>query len=106
VFYEIREYYLRVNSFRPFTEVWSREALPMLQSAGFDLVAAWLPDIGEDSSTTFTWILRWPDLNARTDAYAKLRSHEGWPAFSETTRDLIVRISNRIYRPLPFSPMQ
>jgi hypothetical protein len=77
----------------------------MLRESGFDLVAAWLLDIGEDSSTTFFWILRWADLNARAEAYGNLLSHEGWPAFAQVAQDVIVKMDNRIYQPLPFSPM-
>jgi hypothetical protein len=50
-------------------------------------------------------MVRWPDLNARTQALEAVRSHPDYPKFAALTKSLVKDIDSRLLRPLPFSAM-
>ena len=104
MFHELREYHLKFAASALFLEHYENLGLPVLEECGFDLVAAWLQDVGPDTASTFVWLIRWDDLNARTEALDRLRAHPGYPPFGEATKDLIRKIDTRILRNVSFSP--
>lgn len=104
MFHELREYHLKFSAIALFLEHFENLGAPMLEECGFELVAAWLQDVGPDTAATFAWLVRWDDLNARTEALDRLRVHPGYPAFSAATKDLIRQVDTRILRNVSFSP--
>lgn len=105
MFYELRQYRLQFSGVGAFMEAFATIGGPMLEECGFEILGAWVPDSGPDTGTAFTWMVRWADLNARTQALEALRAHPSYPKFAELTKSLIKDIDSRILRPLPFSPM-
>jgi hypothetical protein len=104
MFHELREYHLKFAASPLFLEHYENLSLPVLEECGFDLVAAWLQDVGPDTASTFVWLVRWDDLNARTEALDRLRVHPGWSAIGAATKDLIRHVDTRILRNVSFSP--
>jgi hypothetical protein len=104
MFHELREYHLKFGSNALFLERIENLGVPLLKESGFDLVAAWLQDVGPDTASTFVWLVRWDDLNARTEALDRLRLHPGYAAFGAATKDLIRMVDTRILRNVSFSP--
>jgi hypothetical protein len=105
VFYELRQYRLQFSGVGAFMEAFASTGRPILAECGFEILGAWVPESGPDTGTAFTWMVRWPDLNARTQALEAVRSHPDYPKFAALTKSLVKDIDSRLLRPLPFSAM-
>jgi hypothetical protein len=105
VFHELREYHLEFASVGRFLEHYEHLGLPMLRDCGFDLVGAWLQDIGPDTASTYVWLIQWENLDDRTAALEKLRMHPDYAQFGKLTGELVRTVDTRILRNLEFSPL-
>jgi len=87
--YEVRDYHYRRDIWDKYTKWATEEAVPYLKSH-FDVVAFWLdsgieprisgtnPVASDIGSANVTWVIRWPDLEAREREYPKVMGSEGW----------------------------
>lgn len=88
--HEIRDYHYRTDIFEDYL-VWADKALPVLREH-MDLLGFWVdqgiaPEItgpqAVDSpigSANITWIIRWPDMEARAAGFKATFGSEAWQA--------------------------
>jgi hypothetical protein len=105
MFHELREYDLELSGVATFLKNFEESGLPIMTAAGFELVGAWITDIGPNTATKFVWLARWDNLDARTEALGKLRVDSDYHAFGESIRGIIRKIDTRILRSVSFSPL-
>ena len=105
MFHELREYDLELAGVATFLQHFEEIGLPALTACGFELVGAWVMDIGPNTATTFVWLARWENLDARTEALQKVRVSADYRAFGEAISGIVRKIDTRILRNVPFSPM-
>jgi NIPSNAP protein len=105
MFHELREYDLELSKVGTFLQLYEEFAIPALADCGFDMVGAWVQDIGPSTATTFVWLARWETLDARTAALQKTRESPDYLAFGEKVRGIVRRIDTRILRNVSFSPL-
>jgi hypothetical protein len=105
MFHELREYDLELSKVATFLQHYEELAIPALAACGWDMVGAWVQDIGPNTATTFVWLARWENLDARTAALQKTRESPDYLAFGEKVRGIVRKIDTRILRNVSFSPM-
>ena len=105
MFHELREYQLELSGMSTFLERFEKSGYPVMAACGFDMVGAWIQDIGPNSATTFVWLARWERLDLRSEALQRLRTNVEYQEFGESIKGLIHRIDTRILRNVPFSPL-
>ena len=86
---EIRSYHYDPEKFTAYKEWALTEAVPFLK-ANMDIVGFWLdagepPEIAGRSPTAMplgsanvTWVIRWKDMQDRTEGHARVFGGEGW----------------------------
>jgi hypothetical protein len=105
MFHELREYQLELSGMATFLDRFEKSGYPVMAANGFDMVGAWIQDIGPNSATTFVWLARWERLDLRSEALQRLRTNAEYKEFGESIKGLIHRIDTRILRNVPFSPL-
>jgi len=105
MFHELREYDLELAGVATFLQHFEESAIPALTACGFDMVGAWVMDIGPNTATTFVWLARWENLDARTAALQKTRESPDYLAFGAKVRGIVRKIDTRILRNVSFSPL-
>jgi hypothetical protein len=105
MFHELREYDLELSGVATFLQHFEKLAIPELSACGFDMVGAWVQDIGPNTATTFVWLARWENLDDRTKALQKTRESADYRAFGEAVRGIVRKIDTRILRNVSFSPL-
>jgi NIPSNAP len=105
MFHELREYDLELPEVAAFLQHFEELAIPVLTACGFDMVGAWIQDIGPNTATTFVWLARWDSLDDRSAALQKTRESADYRVFGEAVRGKVRKIDTRILRNVPFSPL-
>ena len=105
MFHELRQYDLELSGVATFLKNFEESGLPVMTACGFDLVGAWMQEIGPNTATTYVWLARWENLDARTEALQKVRVNADYQAFGESIKGIIRRIDTRILRNVSFSPL-
>jgi hypothetical protein len=105
MFHELREYDLELSGVATFLKNFEESGLPVMTACGFELVGAWIQDIGPNTATKYVWLAKWENLDARTEALQKLRVNADYQAFGESIKGIIRRIDTRILRSVSFSPL-
>jgi hypothetical protein len=105
MFHEFREYHLELPSVGTFLKHFETLGLPVMTACGFDVIGAWIQDIGPGTATTYVSLCRWEDLNARSETLDKLRVNEDYAAFGQAIKGIVREIDTRILRPVSFSTL-
>jgi hypothetical protein len=105
MFHELRQYDLELSGVRTFLENFEKSGLPVMTACGFELVGAWIEEIGPSTATRYVWLARWENLDQRTEALQKVRVDPDYAAFGESIKGIIRHIDTRILRNVSFSPM-
>ena len=80
-----------------------KEALPNRQKYS-KIVGLWQTEIGQPNEVSHLWV--YPDLNARTEARARLGEDESWREFQRTGRPYLRELNNVLLQPTNFSPLK
>ena len=80
-----------------------KEALPNRQKYS-KIVGLWQTEIGQPNEVSHLWV--YPDLNARTEARARLGEDETWREFQRTGRPYLRELNNVLLQPTNFSPLK
>jgi len=105
MFHELRQYDLELSRVGTFLQNFEESGLPAMSACGFELVGAWIEDIGPNTATRYVWLARWENLDKRTEALQKVRVNPDYIAFGESIKGIIRNIDTRILRNVSFSPM-
>ena len=68
------------------------------------IVGLWQTEIGQPNEVSHLWV--YPDLNARTDARARLGQDESWRDFQGKGRPYLRELNNVLLQPTNFSPLK
>jgi len=101
--YEERSYIIR-DSVPGYASGFEKLALPVLKKIGDPLVGFFSVDTGEINQVVHIW--RWPSLDARLAAYAKLGADPDWAAYRKENGPRVLQQETRLLQPVDFSPMQ
>jgi heme-degrading monooxygenase HmoA len=80
-------------------------AAPIMKRYGFDIVAMW--EAKRPERTEFVYLLRWPDEQAKTQAWAAFMADQEWDDIKKATRDrgsLVGQIEDRTLVITDYSP--
>ena len=81
-------------------------AMRIMRSYGFDFVSMWESRTGE--RTEFVYILRWPDLASKEEAWRHFLADEEWKEIKRVTGaqhgDLVGEIEDRVLVATPYAP--
>ena len=80
-----------------------KEALPNRQKYS-KIVGLWQTEIGQPNEVSHLWV--YPDLNARTEARARLGKDESWREFQGRGRPYLRELNNVLLQPTNFSPLK
>ena len=80
-----------------------KEALPNRQKYS-KIVGLWQTEIGQPNEVSHLWV--YPDLNARTEARARLGEDESWREFQGRGRPYLRELNNVLLQPTNFSPLK
>jgi hypothetical protein len=73
---------------------------------GFDIVAMWESNVS--SGPRFVYILNWPDVRTKEEAWHRFLDDEEWIEIKRVTRaehgDLVGQIEDHVLVPTPYSP--
>lgn len=75
-------------------------AARIMRRHGFDIAAMW--EAQTATRTEFVYLLRWPDEQAKTDAWAAFMADQEWSDIKQATRvhgALVGSIEDRVLRP-------
>ena len=81
-------------------------AARIMERCGFDIVAMW--EAEGESRTEFVYLLRWPDEQAKTEAWASFMADQEWADIKRSTRDrgsLVGQIADRVLTLVDYSPL-
>lgn len=80
-------------------------AIRIMKRYGFDFVALW--ETQPQGRTEFVYILRWPDEQTMTEAWAKFMADSEWSEIKAKTAaesgDMVGQITERVLRPTDYS---
>ena len=68
------------------------------------IVGLWQTEIGQPNEVSHLWF--YPDLNARTEARARLGEDESWREFQGRGRPYLRELNNVLLQPTNFSPLK
>jgi NIPSNAP protein len=78
----------------------------IMRTYGFDFVAVWETVTAE--RTECHYLLDWPDVAAKEEAWRKFRADEEWREITRVTRaehgDFVGKIEDRVLTPTTYSP--
>lgn len=81
-------------------------AIRIMKRYGFDFVALWETQQPQ-GRTEFVYILRWPDEQTMSDAWANFMADSEWSEIKERTApesgDMVGQITERVLRPTDYS---
>ncbi len=104
--YEERVYEIPNQVRKAFHERFEQHAMRIMQKYGFTFVGCWDEEIGEMQN--FVYILQWPDLNTRQEAWAKFNGDPEWTQIkidsAKQHGQLVAKTRNKILRPTSYSP--
>jgi len=105
--YELRRYELYQHNKKAFYERFGQHFVPIAQKYGFQLIGAWDTVIGDVPETTY--LLAWPDLNARQAAWAAVEADPEWAQVKKDTTaqhgPLVFKTHSQILQPTAYSPL-
>lgn len=105
--YEERVYEIPNQVRKAFHERFEKFAIPIMQKYGFQVVGCWDEAIGDMQN--FVYILAWPDMNTREEAWTKFNADPDWTeakrASTEKHGQLVAKTSNKILSPTCYSPL-
>ena len=101
-----RTYYTQAARTGDFLELWERMALPYQMKYLENFVGMFPCDVGDLSQVLHMW--RYADQGDRECRRDAMYQDPGWLEYVKTLKEscLLVRMENKILRPVPFSPMQ
>jgi len=101
-----RTYYTQAARTVDFLELWERMALPYQMKYLENFVGMFTCDVGDLSQVLHMW--RYADQGDRECRRDAMYQDPGWLEYVKTLKEsgLLVRMENKILRPVPFSPMQ
>ena len=77
-------------------------AMRIMKRYGFHIVSMW--ESSHDGRTEFVYILTWPDLAAKEDAWRRFLADEEWKEIKRRTAaehgDLVGEVEDRVLEPL------
>lgn len=80
-------------------------AARIMKRYGFDFVALW--ETQQQGRTEFVYMLRWPDEQSMTDAWAQFMADDEWSDLKEKTvtesGNMVGQITERVLRPTDYS---
>jgi heme-degrading monooxygenase HmoA len=80
-------------------------AARIMQRHGFQIVAMW--EAKTERQTEFVYLLRWPDEQTKSDAWAAFLADQEWEEIKRATRgqgSLVGKIEYRLLVPSDYSP--
>jgi hypothetical protein len=80
-------------------------AARIMKRHAFDIVAMW--ETKAETRTEFVYLLRWPDEETETSAWAAFMADQEWADIKRATRDqgnLVGRIEDRVLALTDYSP--
>lgn len=106
--YEQRVYEIPNHVRKAFHERFGNHAMRIMKKYGFEVVGAWDEVVGDMQN--FVYILAWPDMNTRQEAWAKFNADTEWTQVKmDSTKEhgqLVTKTSNRILSPTSYSPLK
>ncbi|GBD11550.1 hypothetical protein HRbin23_01217 [bacterium HR23] len=105
--YELRIYEAMPGKLPALNTRFATVTIPLWKTHGIRPVAFWTEDIG--TSNQLVYMLAWESLAEREQKWTAFQADPEWQARrAETEREgpLVARVSNRILRPTPYSPLQ
>lgn len=103
--YEERIYEIPNQVRKAFHERFENFALPIMAKYDFKVIGCWDEEIGEMQN--FVYLLAWPDMNARTAAWAKFNADPDWTEAKRSSTEkhgqLVAKTRNKILRPTSYS---
>ncbi|WP_244483297.1 NIPSNAP family protein [Mesorhizobium sp. 1M-11] len=80
-------------------------AIRIMKKYGFDFIALW--ETQPQGRTEFVYLLRWPDEQTMTDAWARFMADSEWSEIKERTAtesgSMVGQITERVLRPTDYS---
>ena len=78
------------------------QCLPIMRRYGFQVGSMW--ESRHEGSTEFLYLLTWPDLATKEDAWRRFMADEEWKEIKRVTRakhgDLVGEIEDRVLMPV------
>lgn len=105
--YELRVYEAMPGKMPALQNRFANITLKYFKEYGLGVVGFWTEEVGANNKLVY--ILSFQDMAQRDKAWAAFRGDsERGRLFAETERDgpLVARVTNRILRPTPYSPLQ
>ena len=104
--YEIRTYYTIPGKLPDLNKRFADITIDLFKKHGLQVVGFWTEDVGENNKLIY--MLRFNDMDHRDQAWQSFRADPNREkAFAETEKygPLVARITNRILKPTPYSPL-
>jgi hypothetical protein len=101
--YELRTYHVLPGAMAEYTKVFGEMVMPVFKKLGFRVVGVWQPVIGEGDE--FTYMLEFDSLADR-EAKFKALGGEADMAMYRKQPTRIAHVTNKIFSPLPYSPLK
>jgi hypothetical protein len=105
--YEYRAYYVLPGRKKALLDRFANHTMGLFKKHGIQVVGFWDTDIGESNEVVY--LCAFADLNQRQAAWASFRADPEWQAVvrtSEADGPIVDRVVNKIWSPVPFSPLQ
>ena len=105
--YEFRAYYAMPGKKQAVLDRFARYTMALFERHGIEVVGFWETEIGE--SGEIAYICRYESLEARQQAWAGFRADPEWQEavrITEAAGPIVERVVNKIWKPVPFSPLQ
>lgn len=102
--YELREYVAHEHTARALHDRFQKATLPLFEKHGLDVVGFW---VDQDQPTHLLYLLRFPDEETKTDAWANFQADPDWlAAKSESEREgpIVASMSSRALTPVDYWP--
>ena len=105
--YEERTYEIPNQVRKAFHERFEKHAMRLMKKYGFEVGGCCDEVIGDMQN--FVYILAWPDMNARQEAWTKFNADAAWTQIkidsAKEHGQLVAKTSNRILSPTSYSPL-
>ena len=105
--YELRIYHIMPGKMPDINKRFNDVTMRLFQKHGMHVIGFWQTAVGE--SDELTYILAFEDMNDRTRKWDAFQADPEWQQArvqSEANGPLIARVTNKILRPTPYSPIQ
>src|SRR5205085_7616252 len=104
VIVEERIYTLQIGAVPEYLRLYEEEGLAIQTRILPRMIGYFSTEIGELNQIVHMWA--YESLDERTERRAELNADEGWKAYVEKIRPLLVTMENKLLIPAPFSPIK